>query len=327
MAADRRMLIKPLTSLRFFAALIVLAHHYFGFMAGFSGVTFFYVLSGYILTVNYADKVGSWAEIRLFWWKRFARLYPTHLLTLIAAIPLGSSLAVLPLNLLLVQSWIPAQSVYFSFNGPSWSISNEAAFYAAFPWLVALVTPRRLVVWGMALLAAALFVRADFLFYVFPPTRLFEFALGIGIALFARSRTIGLPGEIAAIAVAAVCVTSFYLHPGSAGWSLIYLPGAAALVYVFSRSSGAVSRLLSLRPLVLLGDASFMLYMIHVPLGAYLPIGPIALSVLATGLSILLHLAFERPAQRRLLFRYQSVNRPCASTLSAVPRAAPFTTP
>jgi hypothetical protein len=138
------MLIKPLTSLRFFAALMVLAHHYFGFMAGFSGVTFFYVLSGYILAVNYAGKVGSWAEIRLFWWKRFARIYPTHLLTLIATLPLGSSLAILPLNLLLIQSWIPVQGVYFSFNGPSWSISNEAAFYAAFPLLIVLVTPGRL---------------------------------------------------------------------------------------------------------------------------------------------------------------------------------------
>jgi len=38
--ADQRMLIKPLTSLRFFAALMVVAHHYFGFTAGFSGVVF-----------------------------------------------------------------------------------------------------------------------------------------------------------------------------------------------------------------------------------------------------------------------------------------------
>ena len=310
MAADQRMLIKPLTSLRFFAALMVLAHHYFGFMAGFSGVTFFYVLSGYILAVNYAGKVGSWAEIRLFWWKRFARIYPTHLLTLIATLPLGSSLAILPLNLLLIQSWIPVQGVYFSFNGPSWSISNEAAFYAAFPLLIVLVTPGRLAAWGLALLGAALFIRSDFLFYVFPPMRLFEFALGIGIALYARDRAIGLLGELAALAVAALCVAAFYLHLGSAGWSLIYVPGAAALVYVFSRSSGAVSRLLSSRVLILLGDASFMLYMVHVPLTASLQINPIGLTVVATGLSVVLHLAFERPARRRLLACYPSTGSP-----------------
>ena len=315
MPAERG-LIRPLTSLRFFAALMVLSHHYFGFIAGFSGVTFFYVLSGYILTANYAGKVGSWADINLFWWKRFARIYPTHLLTLIAALPLGSSLVILPLNLLLVHSWVPAQSVYFSFNGPSWSISNEAAFYAVFPWLVALVTPWRLAVWGAALLGAALFIHADFLFYVFPPTRLFEFALGIGLALYGRPRTIRLFGEIAAIAIAAVCVAGFYLHPGSLGWSIIYIPGAAALVYVFSRASGPVSRLLSSRTLVLFGDASFMLYMVHIPLSAYLAINPVALTLAAIGLSVLLHLTFERPAQRRLLVRYQS-RRPARTTAIA----------
>ena len=310
------MLIKPLTSLRFFAALMVLFHHYFGFIAGFSGVTFFYVLSGYILTVNYAGKVGSWAEIRLFWWKRFARIYPTHLLSLAAALPLGSSLAILPLNLLLLQSWFPAQSVHFSFNGPSWSISNEAAFYAAFPWLVGLVTPRRLAGWGIGLVAAALFLRADFLFYVFPPTRLFEFCVGIGLALYARHRPIGLGGELGAIALAAACVSCFYLHPGSLGWSIVYIPGAAALVYVFSRSSGPVSRLLSLPALVVLGDASFMLYMIHVPLSAYLPVGGVALTIVAIGLSLILHLTFERPAQQRLLVRYRSAVSPAAASFA-----------
>lgn len=311
MVADQRMLIKPLTSLRFFAALMVLAHHYFGFTAGFSGVTFFYVLSGYILTLNYAGKVGSWAEIKLFWWKRFARIYPTHLLTLAAALPLGSSLAVLPLNLLLVQSWVPAQSVYFSFNGPSWSISNEAAFYAVFPWLLGFVTARRLLAWGAGLIVAALFIPADFAFYIFPPTRLFEFALGILLARYAPRRTIGLSGELGAVALAGLCVCAFYLHPGSLGWSLLYVPGAAALVYTFSRSSGPVARLLSSRLLVLLGDASFMLYMIHVPLSAYLPLDPAALTLLAIGLSVILHLAFERPAQRSLLLRYGStVSRP-----------------
>jgi peptidoglycan/LPS O-acetylase OafA/YrhL len=304
--ADQRMLIKPLTSLRFFAALMVVAHHYFGFTAGFSGVTFFYVLSGYILTLNYAGKVGTWAEIKLFWWKRFARIYPTHLLTVAAALPLGSSLAVLPLNLLLVHSWVPAQSVYFSFNGPSWSISNEAAFYAVFPWLLGFVTPRRLLAWGAGVIVAALFIHADFAFYIFPPVRLFEFALGILLARYAPPRRIGLWGELGAIALAGLCVSAFYLHPGSFGWSLLYVPGAATMVYVFSRSSGPLTRLLSSSPLVLLGDASFMLYMIHVPLSAYVPLDPLVLTLAAVGLSVALHLGFERPAQRSLLLRYGS---------------------
>lgn len=305
---DKPKLVKPLTSLRFFATLMVLTHHYFGFMAGFSGVTFFYVLSGYILTVNYAGRVNSWPEIKLFWWKRIARVYPTHLLMLVFLIR-GSALSALPFNLLLIQSWIPAQSVYFSFNGPSWSLSNEAAFYGFFPWLVPFVTPRKLALWGAALITAALLMRADFLFYIFPPVRVFEFALGIGIALHGPNRRIGLVGEILAIALASFCVSAFYLHPGALGWSIIYTPGAVALIYVFSRSSGPIAALLSVAPLVLLGEASFMLYMIHIPLTAYLPIKLPVLSIVAIALSLALHLLFERPAQRALIMRFQARER------------------
>jgi peptidoglycan/LPS O-acetylase OafA/YrhL len=76
---------------------------------------------------------------------------------------------------------------------------------------------------------------------------------------------------------------------------------------VFSQSSGPISRVLSSGSLVLLGDASFMLYMIHVPLSGYVPINPLALTIIAIGLSITLHFTFERPAQHRLLIRYQSM--------------------
>ena len=74
-SASKMKVIKPLTSLRFFAALMVLASHYWKFEAGFSGVTFFYVLSGYVLAINYAGKLVTQGDRRLFWWKRFARIY------------------------------------------------------------------------------------------------------------------------------------------------------------------------------------------------------------------------------------------------------------
>ena len=96
--------IAPLTSLRFFAAMMVVAHHYWGFAAGMSGVTFFFVLSGYVLAINYADCVSTPAERRLFWWKRFARIYPTHALTFLLALPVGGTAASGAANLLLMQS-------------------------------------------------------------------------------------------------------------------------------------------------------------------------------------------------------------------------------
>jgi len=71
-----RDVVKPLTSLRFFAAWLVVCHHFFAFEAGYAGVTFFFVLSGFILALNYAGRVDTPAQRRRFWLKRAARVYP-----------------------------------------------------------------------------------------------------------------------------------------------------------------------------------------------------------------------------------------------------------
>jgi len=51
--------------------------------------------------------------------------------------------------------------------------------------------------------------------------------------------------------------------PGSFSGSFIFIPASALIVSVFARSDGPVGRSLSSEPLVLLGNASFMLYMTH----------------------------------------------------------------
>jgi len=63
----------PLTSLRFFSAWLVVCCHCFDFEPGYAGVTFFFVLSGFILTYNYAGKLRTSKDYLDFWWKRVAR--------------------------------------------------------------------------------------------------------------------------------------------------------------------------------------------------------------------------------------------------------------
>lgn len=303
--------VHSLTSLRFIAAMMVVAHHYWGFEAGYAGVGFFFVLSGYVLALNYEGRVGTWAERQDFWFRRFARIYPTHLLTFLFALPLGASLATLPANLALLQSWIPVGSFAMSVNKPSWSISNEAFFYALFPLLLG-IRWRTLALWGAGLLALALLwplgeaftVRGleirptHWFFYVFPPVRLFEFALGVAL-VGVRGKTNGVH-EVGAIALAAASILALPLLKPSIGWAIFFIPASAALVYVFARGEGPISRLLSNRWLVLLGDASFMLYMIHWPLMHYLGTAW-WVAALAVALSVALFLWFEKPAQRKLL--------------------------
>ena len=151
--------IKPLTALRFFAAMWVVLFHFWPKLNGFSeetmpelvqrgylGVELFFVLSGFILCHVYLPQMdGKFYSYKGFLWARIARVYPLHLATLLgmAAMAIGATAAgiavdpnivsweSLPANLLMVQAWGLAPEA--AFNHPSWSISAEWFAYLAFP--------------------------------------------------------------------------------------------------------------------------------------------------------------------------------------------------
>ncbi len=142
------MMINALTSFRFFAALMVFVWHInilkkydFGYM----GVSFFFVLSGFILAYNYHNRLENLRSgiLTSFYIARFAKIYPVHLLMLCISIPhtildeqrfhLGHIYQRAVANIFLVQSYIPKVEYYFTFNAVSWSLSNEVFFYLFFP--------------------------------------------------------------------------------------------------------------------------------------------------------------------------------------------------
>ena len=145
-----------LTSLRFFAAAMIVvahAHPLFGSLGIANaaplgqGVSFFFVLSGFILAYNYPELEGRKA-VRRFWLARFARVWPLHAVMLLLWIALifnfdrhsyfpgVEGLARLGANLLLLQAWVPLSLWSLSFNGVAWSLSAEFFFYAVFPFLI-----------------------------------------------------------------------------------------------------------------------------------------------------------------------------------------------
>ena len=235
----RRFMLAPLTSLRFFAAGLVLAHHAGVFASGYVGVTFFFVLSGFILAYNYAGKLETGAQNAAFARRRFARIYPAHVLTFVAAIPLALGAGAIapspgsvsaPLlqsalaNLLLLQSWSPARDVFFGFNAVSWSISDEAFFYALFPLLLALFARlggrsglALLAVWAAGLIALAAAWTSTYpaasetdplthhLFYIQPAVRLLEFALGV----YCGCRWVDHPGQPLGLGAEAAAIALF----------------------------------------------------------------------------------------------------------------------
>jgi len=212
-----------LTSLRFFAAaIIVLTHtHSYG-LFGFDkdqplpiecgqAVSFFFVLSGFILAYIY-PKLQTWPEIMHFWRARIARIWPGLLASFILTFWLLSYswdyTNGLP-NLLMVNAWIPYPYYFFSYNWLTWSVSVEFFFYLAFPfiiyhwektWLVKLlfsgiIVALTILVSNILELPSYVDLRDDYisstaLLYIHPVTRIFEFILGICVASYWRRQVV-----------------------------------------------------------------------------------------------------------------------------------------
>ena len=296
-------ILPSLSALRFFAASTIVIHHGIGTnqlprpaLPFDQAVSFFFVLSGFILTYRY-EGMSGWRSIKPYLVARFARLWPAHLVTAIAAVLIVPELDWLLLpNLALVHAWIPVPIVYFSYNAVSWTISTEAFFYLAFIFLI--VNWRRAWPWKLALcllLLAAMFASVSFvqppkfepgsisshgLLYISPLARLLEFAVGmVSFLLYRRAsklpRSIALwtALEAASVAFLVWCTVTIpftriglqYLPRGSEeylGHAGLW-PAFPLVILVFAVGRGLLSRLVSNRVLVALGEASYSLYLVH----------------------------------------------------------------
>jgi peptidoglycan/LPS O-acetylase OafA/YrhL len=217
--------IDVLTSLRFFAAaLVVVGHSWpllgpdpqsYNIIPSFHGVTFFFVLSGFILTYNYS-KLGSSEDIKRYLTARFARLWPLHVATFLLAIALLPSvraelftpfgLSAAALNVSMMHALVPTLAYQFSYNAVSWSISSEWFFYICFIWLINLTgKPFSRLFWlGLAgpgvMLALSLAydlpvydtdhskLSGSSTIYIHPFTRVFDFELGMIAAVYFLQR-------------------------------------------------------------------------------------------------------------------------------------------
>lgn len=304
-------MIKPLTTLRFFFALMVFASH-LSFLAksdsqllqwayqeilseGYIGVSFFFILSGFIIAHKYKSPLLSKEiSVRKFFVARFARIYPLHLLCFILAIPLTlrSLIADSPIwllkaltNLALVQSFIPYRNIYFSFNTPSWSISNELFFYAVFPLLSTFLLRKlrwKTFVFTLSILPLLmLIVPSEYqhqLFYIHPFTRLLDFTLGVflfELYQYLNKLKPKVNYTIAEFVAIGVWVLFFVGHsavPKVMRYSIYYWLPMCLLILTFAFQKGLISKWLSHKWLMLCGEVSFGYYMFHILVLAYLPI-------------------------------------------------------
>ncbi|MFB6564909.1 acyltransferase family protein [Streptomyces sp. NPDC056400] len=316
--AAKRAKLPSLTGLRFFAALSVFFFHSsltdspippnapinpfadatvadwfstaFG-KAGYLGVSFFFVLSGFVLA--WAAKPGE--RVTAFLRRRLLKIFPNHVVVFAAAMVLFAGSAVtgvadwLP-NLFLIHTWWPQPTVNLSVNPPSWSLGSELLFYMLFPALI--VAIRRLrgrtALWGwsaamvagmVALQLIATYFVPDtpkstitpisgmqFWFgYLLPAGRLFEFVLGILLArivlsgLWPRRVGFGVSLVLTVLGYAAALVAPFqYGFVVATIIPVAALIGATAQADVDDRAT-----FLRSRPMVWLGEVSFGFYLVQ----------------------------------------------------------------
>jgi peptidoglycan/LPS O-acetylase OafA/YrhL len=328
-----------LDALRILAAAAIVVLHYANYVTAFDAEPFvlhfnlfvdlFFVISGFVIAGQYVGRVGSSGSIGRFLWRRLARIYPLHAVTLafyvgIALLlyaglvhvenPQRYALSDLTAQVFLLHA-IDGQRLTFNF--PSWSLSAEMVCYLLFP-LIALIALRRsrwvLALAGIAAVALTLYAAVA---QTAPwPTWINQggawralpaFLLGVGLYLY-RARVARLPLRAVLLPALLVFVLAGWALPDLAALGLVYLIGCAAVCCDEAGKPTALAR----SGIGRWAHLTYSSYMLHMPvatlvvtlLGRFLGASPLVLIVIAVPVLAFASAAsyrwFEDPIRRWL---------------------------
>jgi peptidoglycan/LPS O-acetylase OafA/YrhL len=288
-----------LDSWRGIAALLVALFHFqaAGFFYDFPlirngnlAVPFFFVLSGFVITHAYRTSLSSGSDGWRFVIRRFGRLYPLHLVTLLVLVILEvmkmlmaaraglhssegafagtNDIPSLIANLFLLQAVIPFPEL--TWNASSWSISTE--FYTYLVFVAVFLGLGRYRMWG----SVAVFVASGLLLVwldTYHPD--LNLASGLGLAqcifgFFAGNLTYELylklresravQGTAPELLATAIMLLLFWFKPHYTTFNILCF---SAAILLFSYERGTVAKLLRVRPLLFLGKLSYSIYLVH----------------------------------------------------------------
>jgi peptidoglycan/LPS O-acetylase OafA/YrhL len=355
-----------LTGLRAILAVNIMLFHFtppnVGFLApmvnnAFVFVGFFFLISGFVLAYNYADR--PILSKRSFYAARISRVYPVYLLTLLVSIPFLQlewqahsphdfylGLVLSPLTL---QGWSPLLATFW--NTVGWTLPAEIMLYAIFPflllglaalyrgpirrfaspgWLVATI----LAVWALGITPHICYLlfnpdhltapatRYTYAYWLralkyTPPAYLCTFTAGVLLArLHAALPMSTLRRGLLALAAVIGLALFFAFAVDHVPYVLVHgallLPLFAALLLGLA-GSNPIASVLSWRPIVLFGETTFALYLLHFNVYQMIHIYhlPERLHLVALDpwisyaviflLAFLVHRFYEQPARRFVL--------------------------
>jgi peptidoglycan/LPS O-acetylase OafA/YrhL len=301
--------LNALTGLRCFAAVNIVLFHFsnpkwFGPLgpvvdAGYISVSYFILLSGFVLGYNYNERARSGElDRKRFWEARFTRIYPIYFLSLLLSVEnLRGEYAShthtmfwtgVVLTPLLLQGFVPAVATFL--NTPAWTMSAEAFYYFIFPWLARWKKPQRLAphltkmagVWILGLVPGALYVALSpdgiahpdrwsygqwlsALKYT-PYAHVFSFVFGVMLAnldaMIPRTNRMRFWLGITGFAGIFAIVSSEPLIPYALVHDGLLMPLFGFIILGLA-GENPLAHALSARPLVFVGEASYCLYLLH----------------------------------------------------------------
>jgi len=247
-------------------------------------------------------------------------------------------------GIFMLQMWLPTDTVV---NIPSWSLAIETVFYLSFPFLGPLVWKlgkRSLLITGMLLYIFSVLIHWILVQYkpepvsgLVLPSYIATFAIGILLVRWqalnavevtksrVSDRTAWLVFACAALAFIGVVLASPWLTRLGLHFGLLLAPVFAASIWLLSSAQILPVRLLNSKMLVVLGEASYGLYLLHIPVFHLFRLIHLSGSAwnyplyLATciGLSLISFYFFETPVRRWILHRFRSRTKETMEAASA----------
>ncbi len=279
---------------------------------GFRGVDFFFVLSGFIIMHAHGDddrdRAAAWSYAR----KRLRRIYIPYLpislgLVILYTLLPGLSASARDWSLLSSLTLIPTTAP--PALSVAWTLTHEMLFYGVFlTFYVTRAFAPIIAVWAALIVIGGWIMGAGGI--VLAPINL-EFIAGMLAAVAARS----LPSRsvFALLALGVLGSAASLLWLGSGGHMRVWFGLSLALVLPGLVRMEAQGRLTAPPWLMLLGNSSYAIYLVHNPLASLgarivarfeaLNAWPVSLALCAAlgiGVGVLYHLLFEKPVLRRL---------------------------
>lgn len=259
---------------------------------GHLAIEIFFVLSGFIMAHNYADRMTTAGRTgpvyRKFLWARVARIYPVHLTTLLMVLllsftspsdfrrALGEDFPDNPVNFLGNLLMLQAVPPFRGYDAPSWSLSCEFGAYLLMPvlamWAVRRLSPRAALIWAVVVLVAGVLA-----LNATPVTNPWKMSYSVmwlriaveftaGVLLWAWWRAKARPSarwDVVAVGCLLFTVVVAFTVDPEARINFVALPFLAIFVLACASASGPFGRLLCTRPMVWTGNLTYSLYLVH----------------------------------------------------------------